>query len=517
MNVDTWFGGGTAFTAVDYGVVALCLLALLAIGWATGRGETDTNGFFLGRRRIPWWAACLSFVATEISAVTIVSVPATGFRENWQYAQYFIGSVLARVVIAALFIPAFYRINCTTIYEYLGRRFGPVTQVAGSAFFFVTRLLASGVRLMAASMAVAVLLGWHIVLAILLFTLIGIAYIAYGGVRAVVWTGVLQGATFIVGGLATLWFLLSQIPGGAASVMETAGAAGRLSLWNWGPQPGDPAFWRTILTDPNVLWLAILNGFFFSAAAFGTDHDLMQRLLTVETRRASQRTMLMTSIGSFAVLVIYLGIGSCLFAFYAQHPELPLPAKLDGIYPHFVATVMPALLRGLVLAAVVMASIDSPLSSLAASFVIDIYRPWLRSGASERHYLRISRAAVVGFGLVLAAIAYGFSFFERILWLAFKIGGVTFGSLLGVFLFGLLTRRRADRTNVAAMLLWAVVNLVLLVLSERGVVPIAWSWLVIFGTLGTFAVAYLLGTPGETLRDGGVQSPSRASEAVLVE
>jgi len=151
---------------------------------------------------------------------------------------------------------------------------------------------------------------------------------------------------------------------------------------------------------------------------------------------------------------------------------------------------MPAVLRGLMLSAIVLASIDSPLGSLSASFVTDIYRPLLVRGLAEGHYLLVSRVSVVVFGLILGAIAYFFSAFDKTLWLAFKIAGVTFGSLLGVFLLGLLSRRRvADRANVLAMVLTALVNLVLLVLSETHVLEFAWSWLVILGTGGTIALA----------------------------
>jgi Na+/proline symporter len=161
--------------------------------------------------------------------------------------------------------------------------------------------------------------------------------------------------------------------------------------------------------------------------------------------------------------------------------------------PHFVGQVMPAFLRGLMLSAIVIASIDSPLGSLAASFVTDIYRPLLVPGRSERHYLRVSRVSVAVFGVMLALLAYGFSFFDKILWLAFKIAGVTFGSLLGVFLLGLLsTRPIADRANVIAMVVMAVVNLTLLTLSETKILVFAWSWLVILGTVGTVALAVVL-------------------------
>ena len=475
----------------DYAVVVACLLALLAIGGAFTRQQRETTDFFLARRRIPWWAACMSFLATEISAVTIISVPATAYSENWEYFQFFIGSSLAKFVVALLFIPAFYRYNCVTIYEFLAHRFGGASQVTASIFFFVTRLLGSGVRLMAACVAVAVLLGWPVWPTIVLFSMVSVVYIALGGVKAVIWTNVFQATMFLLGGGLTVAFLVSQIDGGIGTMLRTSAEAGRLNVINWGPAPGEPDFWRRVLSDPSIVWLAVLNGLVGSTAAFGTDHDLMQRLLTVETRKKSQRTLALTPIGTLVTLLIYLGIGAGLFTYYVQHPNAGLP-RPDEILPFFVRTAMPEVLRGVMLAAIVLASIDSPLGSLAASFVTDIYRPLLARGRSEAHYLFVSRAAVVAFGVVLALIAWGFSFFSGFLWLAFKIAGVTFGSLLGVFLLGLVTRAGADRANAVAMVIMALVNLTLLVLSETGRIGLGWSWLVILGTAGTMLLSPLL-------------------------
>jgi SSS family transporter len=477
-----------ALTWPDYTMLALALGLLLLVGSAFTREQRGTRDFFLARRRIPWWAACLSFLATEISAVTIISVPATAYSENWQYVQFFVGASLAKVAVAWLFIPAFYRFDCTSIYELLGHRFGALTQVAGSVFFFVTRLLGSGVRLMAACVAVSVLVGWPLPAVVVLFTAVSIAYIALGGVKAVVWTNVLQAGAFLLAGAATLAFLAAQVDGGLGGMLAAAQRAGRLEVINWGPAPGDPGFWRRVLGDPNIVWLAVASGFVGSLAAFGTDHDLMQRLLTVDTRRHSQRTMLLTPLGTLITLLIYLSIGAGLHAYYAQQPGAPVP-RPDEILPFFVATAMPVLLRGLMLAAIVLASIDSPLGSLAASFVTDIYRPHLAPGRPESHYLLVSRMAVGAFGVLLAALAVWFSYFSQFLWLAFKIAGVTFGSLLGVFLLALLTPLRADRANVVAMVAMAAVNLALLVASETGRIGLAWSWLVILGTAGTMVLA----------------------------
>lgn len=484
--------GAGMLSGGDYAVLGGLVALLFWIGSRFTKEQTSTDQFFLGGRSVPWWAAGLSFIATEISAVTIISVPAVAYTENWQYGQFFIGSALSRLIIAYLFIPAFYRYQCVTIYEFLKHRFGPQTQYTATAFFFVTRLLGSGVRLMAACLAVSVLMGWPIIPVILLFTLISIVYIAFGGIKAVVWTNVLQAVTFLGAGAVTIGFLYHRIHGGLPEIWRIADGAGRLSLVNWGPSIHETGFWKTVLTDPNIFWIAVLNGFFGSMAAFGTDQELMQRLLTVETRGESQKTMALTPLGSLLVLLIYLSIGTGLFVFYQQHPELPLPDKLDKIFPHFIGQVMPAMMRGFVMSAIVMASIDSPLASLSSSFVTDIYRPLIRSDAPDAHYVRLSRICVVVFGLILAVLAYGFSFFEKILWLAFKIGGVTFGSLLGVFLLGLLTKRHANRANTVSMIFWALVNLVLLILSELKIFPIGWSWLVLLGTFGTFTMSWLL-------------------------
>jgi solute:Na+ symporter, SSS family len=497
MEIQTFFESHSSLTWQDYAVVSALLVLLIFVGIYFGREEKSTDDFFLGGRTIPWWAACLSFVATEISAVTLISVPAIAYMENWEYAQFFIGSFLARIVIAFLFIPAFYHYNCTSIYEFLKYRFGPATQIAGSILFFITRLLASGVRLMVACLAVSILIGWPIIPTILLFSVICILYIAWGGIKAVVWTNVVQALTFTLAGVVAIGFLLTQIDGGAAAVIAIAGAAGKLKIFNWGPglaESGLAGVLKSLFTDPNLLVLATLNGFFGSMAAFGTDQETMQRLLTVETRRESQKTMLLTPIGSFLVMIIFLSIGACLYAFYAQHPGLPLPAKLDKIFPHFIEQTMPPLMRGLMLAAIVLASIDSPLSSLTSSFVTDIYRPVLVKSATERHYLFVSRVCVVIFGIILGFIAYFFSHFEKFLWLAFKIGGVTYGSLLGVFLLGLLTKRRCNRVNVVAMFFSALGMLVLLVLSEKQIFPLGWTWLLLIGTFLTFATGWIFGT-----------------------
>jgi SSS family solute:Na+ symporter len=466
----------------DLAITFLAVALLPVISWILGRRETTTEDFFLGSRKIPGWAAGLSLVAAEVSALTIVGVPAAAYSENWRYLQFFIGSAAARIAVAFLFIPVFYRYQCTSIYEYLRHRFGPETQYTGSIFFFITRLVASGVRLYAACMGVSVIMGWTLGRAVLLFTVVSILFIAVGGIKAVVWAGAYQAVVFFAAGAVLLAYLIGRIEGPLAEALQTAAEAGRLSIFDF----------RLNLNEPTTFWAGTANAFFIGLAVFGTDQEMVQRLLTVETRRKSQHTIYMTIAAGLPVLLLYLAIGTGLYLFYQQHPDLPAPGKAKEVLSYFITHSLPTGLKGLLLSAIILAGIDSPLSSLTSSFVSDIYRPLLRPDASQRHYLIVSRIGVAGFGVILALIALGCAPVENILWFAFEIFSVTGGATLGVFLLGTLTKTCANRENVIAMIASTGAMTALLLLKKFGRIDLAWSWLIVLGTFTTMIISYLL-------------------------
>jgi solute:Na+ symporter, SSS family len=467
---------------IDFLVVGVSIALLFVIAYLAGRKEGDTSDYFVGKRSIPAIVVCLSFVATEVSAVTITDVPARGYAENLQYLQFFIGSAVARIFVAFLFIPVFYKYGCTSIYEFLRHRFGPETQYAGSIFFFITRLLASGVRLYAACLAVSLIMGWTLVQTLLLFTVVSILMIGFGGIKAVVWAGAYEAIAFYVAGLAVFGYLFWHIHGGIGEVWRVAGQAGRLSLFKF----------NLDLADATTFWAGSINAFFIGLAIFGADQELVQRLLTVDTRRNSQKAIIGTIVAALPMLCMFILIGTLMFVFYRQNPGIVSPDKPKEILSHFTVNVLPYGLKGLVLAAVILASIDSPLSSLSSSFITDIYRPLINRTATERHYLFASRAAVVCFGIILAVIAFACQPVESILWFAFQIISVTGGPVLGIFLLGLLTTARSNRTNITAMVLTAVYMSALLTYSKLGWISLGWSWLIVIGTLMTFGLAWLL-------------------------
>jgi SSS family transporter len=423
----------------------------------------------------------LSFVATEVSALTIVGVPATAFSENWEYLQFFIGSAAARILVAFLFIPMFYKYNCTSIYEFLRHRFGPETQYAGSIFFFITRLISSGVRLYAACLGVGIIMGWSLAQTILAFTVVSIIFIAFGGIKAVVWAGAYQAIVIFLAGSTLLIYLSLHIQGGLSTAWQTASQAGRLSVFNF----------EFDFNKPTTFWAGSINAFFIGLAVFGTDQEMVQRLLTVRTRKASQKTIFMTILAAFPVLCIYLGVGTLLYVFYQQNPDIIQPIRAKEVLSHFVTNSLPAGLKGLMLSAIILASIDSPLSALASSFVTDIYRPLIKKVATEKHYLIISRIGVAAFGVILATIAFACESVENILWFAFEIFSLTGGATLGVFLLGVLTKRKTTFGNVIAMVISTLGMTILLLMSHKGYVKLAWSWLIVVGTIITLILSYL--------------------------
>ncbi|MBL7189410.1 MAG: hypothetical protein ISS70_24035 [Phycisphaerae bacterium] len=473
-------------SGLDWGIVGVAAALLFVISYVFGRKERDTDDFFLGGRRVPPIVACLSFVATEISALTIVGIPHIAFTDNWRWLQFLVGLALARLVVAFLFIPAFYKYDCTSIYQFLGHRFGPATQYTGSIYFFITRLLASGVRLYATCMAIGVIMGWPLMATVTLFTIVSIAFIGFGGIKAVVWAGAYQAIFFVVAGIAVAGYLIGHIDGGLTAALQTAHDAGRLSTFNF----------KLDLKDASTFWAWLPSGFFIGLVSFGTDQEMVQRLLTVKTRKSSQKTIISTIITVWPVYWLYLLIGTLLYIFYQQNPSLVLPEELKEILPHFTTEVLPAGLKGLVLGAIFMASVDSPLSSLTSSFVTDIYRPLFHKGGSERHYLLVSRIGVLAFGLVLAGIAVACAPVENILWFAFQILSITGGPMLGIFLLGLLTRHKANLTNIPAMLISTGVCLTMLILIKLrpDILDLAWSWLVVIGTVITFVLGLSFGS-----------------------
>lgn len=477
----------SGFGPWEWILVAAYLLAVLAGGWFFARRSGTVEDFFAGGRRVPWPAVLLSITATEISAVTFLGVPGTGFEGDLSYLQFGVGSLVARFVVAFLFLGAFYRVGCVSIYQYLGERFGRSSQRTGAVFFLVSRINASAIRLLLAAVGLSLFFGVPLWGAVLVFTGVALLYTVSGGIRAVIWTDCIQAVVFIGGGVAALVFFLSQT--GWDAFWTQASAEGKLVVFHW--TPDEAAGW---FGDWNLFYLAALNGLVMTTAALGCDQDLTQRMLTCRSVGRARLSVILSGFLGIPVAAVFLLIGVALSVWMGRE-GISAPAEVgpNQIFAWFIAEMAPSGLRALLLVGILataMSSLDSALNALGSSVVYDLIdkREWRGVG--------VSRWGIFGFGVLLAGIALLLADYqESFVWLGFKVVGVTYGSLLGIFLFGLTVRppTGSDRGNLFAMLAGAGLAAVLLVASEAEWIGLGWTWIPILNAALTFALALLFG------------------------
>lgn len=449
----------------DLLVIALYIAAVVTIGVLSRRPHPSRDDeFLLAGRSMPFWAVAISILATMQSAATFVGGPQESFDGNLSYLTVNIATILAVVIISIGFLPAFYKAKVTSVYELLGARFGQDAQRCGSAMFLLGRLLASGARLfiLAIPFSLFVFDSLHpqaMTASILLIAAVAVTYTLIGGIRAVIWTDVLQAVVYVSAVLAALAILYSRIPGDSGDVIETLQKTDKLRLIEWNPG------------HAYSIWGVLTGWTLFMVAALGTDQDLTQRMLTCESPREGIKSLILSTIISWPVVLIFLVIGSLLFVYYGQTaaPGESVPTFTDDdtryVFIEFIRHEIPAGLRGLMLAglfAASMSSLDSALNAMASVVVADFYRPWRRSRGSRGAIVRerevgVARTCIIIFGALLATVAcicvdaYDPAN-DSLITFALGIMIYAYGGLAGVFLAAIFTNRGNNSTALAGMI-----------------------------------------------------------------
>jgi len=479
---------------LDWIVLAGYFVALAAIGILVSRRKSGSEDFFLGGRKMPVWAVAASVIATATSAATFIGGPEEAYAGNLTYLSTNIGTALAVLVVALLFIPAFYRHKVTTVYDLLEHRFGYPAKLAASWMFMIGRVFASGARIYVAAIPAAMILFGtstlgsstepkYLILAIGALTVVGILTAFGGGIRTVIWTDVMQVCVFILAAAAALVVLLNKIPLDLGTIYETlrgtqVGSGSKLTVLQTGVDASKSGL-GVNLSSPYTLLTAILGFSLLGIAAYGTDHDLTQRMLTCRTAVKGSSSAFVALLINLPMVAAFMSIGLLLHIFY-QRPDLmgaaapgAAPEKSAEVFLRFIIEQMPPGLTGLMMAglfAVGVGSLNSAIAAMSATFINDAYRP-LRPGKTDRHYMLAGRAAVVGWGLVLGGFACWCVFWhQKGTLINFVLGVMTFAyaGLLGVFLTALCTRRGNNASVIAAL----VVGFVSVLLMQ----PAQWAW-----------------------------------------
>jgi SSS family transporter len=488
-----------SFTVLDAVVLAAYLFGTTALGVWLGRSQRDARDYFVAGQAVPWWAVLFSVVATETSALTFISIPGLAYATDLGFLQIALGYLVGRIVIAYTLLPKYYEGELVTAYELLERRFGRATRRFASVIFMFTRAFGDSVRIFATTIPLALIIGPIVPpeyiqpVAILTLGAFTIVYTYYGGMRAVIWTDVVQTGVYLIGGLSAVWLIGQGVDGGWSAILDRAGSAEKLRIFD-----GYMGFDR-----PHTIIAGLIGGAFLSMASHGADQMIVQRLLAASSLRDARISLIGSGVVVIAQFALFLLIGVGLYAFYDAQSF----ARTDVIFPQFIIEVMPPGLTGLVIAAILaaaMSTVSSSLNSLSAASTHDIYLPLTKRGPKDPATLRIGKVftliwAVILLGAALAYPAEG----TPVVVLALSIASFTYGGLLGGFFLGLLWRRAIQRDALLGMAV-GIFCMTLVVFANQlsswfpdslgGLAPlgrIAWPWYVLIGTSITVLVGVL--------------------------
>lgn len=477
--------------ALDWVVVIVYLGAVIALGLWMGRKDKDMDDYFLGGRNIPWFAALLSMVATEISAATFLGAPEQGYVRDLTYLQFGVGSILARFALAFFFLGVYYKLRVYTVYGFLAERFGVPTKNATAGIFLLGRLFAGGSRLFIASLAVKVVTGFDFVYAIVILGIIAIFYTLFGGIKAVIWTDVVQAVVLAGGAVFSLFFLLGEIPLSGSEIWTMLVENEKLRLFD--TRSLDANGGRALFSNAYHFLPAIVGGFFLTMATHGTDQAMIQRLLTCKDSVRAKLSMVGSGFLGIGVTILFLIVGLLLFVYTqtmapgdemaAIAAELKASGHNGDFFLHFIINRLPVGISGLLIASVVaaaMSSIDSELNAMASTFVNDFYRPYSKSNQTSKHLMKIAKTATVIAGVFLVGTAVLIADFYKknpetdLLSIALGVMTFFYGGMLGIFLLGLFNRSRGSSvTNIIAL---ASSTIILIFTSYKGKILTSWGW-----------------------------------------
>jgi SSS family transporter len=539
--------------AVDWAVVLAYITWIVVDGLRRSKRTNEVDGYFLANRSLPWWVAGLSVMATQMSAVTIVSTTGLGYATGLRFVQLYFGLPLAMVILSFTVVPFFTRARVYTAYEFLEQRFDARTRSLAALLFLVGRAASLGVTLAAPAVVMSAILGWTMPVTVLAICVPMIVYTTFGGVQAVAWTDVKQMFIVVGGMLAAVGILLYGILQNVSlgTALRLAGATGRLQAVDFKIDPH----------ETYTFWSGIVGGLFLMLSYFGCDQSQVQRYLTARSEDESRRSLLMSAYVKIPLQLLILGTGVLVFVYYTFQPPPMLfnhahdaqvaassrageyaalqrefdgaveerrragaagdrPAFLAGdahvrdvraratkvvqeatgdasfgdvnyVFPTFITTHMPVGLVGLMIAAIFAAAMSSSggeLNSLATATIIDFYRRHFVKDASESHYLAVSKAATIFWGLFACIVAMQAANQGSLIEVVNKYGSYVYGSLLGVFILAIAFSRATARGAFYGL----IAGMVAVIASAVTMTWLSYLWYNVIGAVVAVGVGLLL-------------------------
>jgi Na+/proline symporter len=408
---------------------------LLVVAYYTSR-NSNNDSFFIGNKNSNWMLVAFGMIGTSLSGVTFVSVPGTVGTAAFSYFQVVIGYLLGYIVIAFVLLPLYYRLNLTSIYNYLQHRFGMVSYKTGALFFIISRTLGATARLYLVINVLQLFilrdLNISFGLATFIILLLILLYTFEGGVKTIVYTDTLQTTFMLLGLIVCIVYIMSNMGHSVGSTMQELGASGLTKIFN------------TDVAAPGYILKSILGGMFITIGMTGLDQEMMQKNISVKTLKDSQKNMMTFSVIMVVVNFLFLLLGGVLYL-YGKKNNIVVPGDdlfptiaLNGLLPGAIAIIF---IIGLISA--LFPSADGALTALTSSFCIDMLGLKRRTGLTEAQQKRIRLTVHLSFAVVFFIMVMLFKAMDNksIIDIILKVAGFTYGPLLGLFAFGILTHR----------------------------------------------------------------------------
>lgn len=430
-------GQTRSFGAINSAVLTIYLLAMVGVGVYFANKNKNTNDYFRGGQKVVWWAAGCSIFATMLSSITYMAIPAKAYAQDW---VYLVGNMMIPIVAPIaiyLALPFFRRIDATSAYEYLQKRFNMPVRLFASASFTLFHIFRMGIVMSLASLALASVTSLDPVHCVLIMGVLSIVYCTIGGIEAVIWTDTIQTFVLLGGALVCLGLMIAGSDGGLGAFVGTASADGKLHAFNWHADPTSVSL---------AFWVVIFGAFGQNLSSYTADQAVVQRYMTTPDIKRAAGSIWTAALMAVPASFLFFAVGTALYVFYKSHPERLDPTFMtDQIFPLFIAHEVPVGLAGLIVAGIFAAAqstISTSMNSTATTVVTDFLRPF-RVIRVETRYLLWARVLTFGFGV--AGTALGLLFIDpanRSLFDSFiKVIGLFMGVLGGLFALGILTRR----------------------------------------------------------------------------
>lgn len=472
-------------------IIAYFLLTI-GIGFWCMRKNKSTEDYFVGGRRVPGWAVGISYVGAAISSITFLAYPGNAYAKDWSLLVPGLMLPFAAFLGAWVFAPFYRACRYTSAYEYLEGRFSPGVRLYGVAMYGIQQSWRLGSVLYLLAIPIQKLTGWEPVQVILVVGVVTTVYSVVGGVEAVIWTDVMQTIVFLVGGLGCVAIVFLTPGVGPVNVFETAIADNKFNL------TADTAF--TITRE--TIWVLILWGFISNLQEHVSDQIKIQRYCAVPSDRAAKSSIMFNGLMCIPVWCLFMFIGTCLYAYYKAEVTPSVEGmKSDEVFPHFILTVMPVGMSGLVIAGILaaaMSTLSATMNAVATVMTVDLYKRYFVKNRDDKHYLISGKlfSLLSGVAMIITALLVERAGQDTFLPMSFFITSMLVGGLGGLFCIGFFSTRTSTAGMYVGIVATVLVTLYLTLSAVEGVLPEGMRspthkfMIGVFSNITCYAVAY---------------------------